>query len=68
MFCTTEVLRVARADAKGGTPTSLPVEDAVELLRNEFIELPGLCLAPMHVRRLLNLDAATRQRWTGWSN
>ena len=58
---TTEVLRVARADAKGGTPMSLPVEDAVELLRNEFLELPGLCLAPVHLRRLLDLDAATVQ-------
>jgi len=40
---------------------SSPVEAAVELLRNEFLELPNLCLSPAQARRLLDVDASTAQ-------
>ena len=36
-----------------------PLQDAVQLLRTEYLELPGLALTPSDVAGLLDLDDVT---------
>ncbi len=36
-----------------------PIEDAVQLLRGEYLEIPGLALTPSDVAALLDLDDVT---------
>ncbi len=36
-----------------------PIEDAVQLLRVEYLEIPGLALTPSQVAALLDLDEVT---------
>ena len=38
---------------------SQPVEDAVQLLRAEYLEMPDLALTPSQVAALLDLDGVT---------
>ena len=38
---------------------SQPIEDAVELLRVEYLEMPDLALTPSQVAALLDLDGVT---------
>ncbi len=38
---------------------SQPIEDAVELLRVEYLEMPDLALTPSQVAALLDLDGMT---------
>ncbi len=38
---------------------SQPIEDAVQLLRGEYLEIPGLALTPSQVAALLDLDDVT---------
>ncbi len=38
---------------------SQPIEDAVQLLRVEYLEMPDLALTPSQVAALLDLDGVT---------
>ncbi len=38
---------------------SQPIEDAVQLLRTEYLEMPDLALTPSQVAALLDLDGVT---------
>ena len=38
---------------------SQPIEDAVQLLRAEYLEMPDLALTPSQVAALLDLDGVT---------
>ena len=38
---------------------SQPIEDAVQLLRAEYLEMPDLALTPSQVATLLDLDGVT---------
>ena len=38
---------------------SQPIEDALELLRAEYLEMPHLALTPSQVAALLDLDGVT---------
>ncbi len=38
---------------------SQPIEDALELLRAEYLEMPELALTPSQVAALLDLDGVT---------
>ncbi len=37
------------------------IEDALQLLRAEYLDTPGLCLTPVEVEGLLDLDPPTAE-------
>ncbi len=37
------------------------IEDALQLLRAEYLDTPGLCLTPVEVEGLLELDPPTAE-------
>ncbi len=37
------------------------IEDALQLLRAEYLDMPGLSLTPVEVERLLDLDPPTAE-------
>ena len=41
--------------------TSQRIEDALQLLRAEYLDMPGLCLTPVEVEGLLDLDPPTAE-------
>jgi DNA-binding IclR family transcriptional regulator len=49
----------SRSTCRRFTMASQPIEDAVELLRVEYLEMPDLALTPSQVAALLDLDGVT---------
>jgi hypothetical protein len=37
------------------------IEDWLRLIQAEYLEIPGLCLTPLQVQRLWNLDGVTAE-------
>jgi hypothetical protein len=48
---------MTNAHALTSNPTT--IVDWIELIKAEYLEIPGLCLTPPQVQRLWNLDSLT---------